>query len=113
MMHDLPPHALEDILKRERAALLTSDFDTLSDLIAAKEQCFASLSNNAPEIAQIRAIAALCTENQDLITAAQLGLAEARKSISSLLAIARNRVYNTGGTTQDLIAPPAAFSHRI
>lgn len=105
--------ALENVLMRERAALLAVDFETLEKIGPEKERNFQALKLTTIEPSQVQRILALYEENQSLILAVQQGLADAREIFHKLLATAGTRVYYTSGMTQDLNLARTSFSQKL
>lgn len=83
-MHHRPISKLDDVLARERAALLGAQYDQLAPIAAMKDQLIRELSVNMPSRAELKRLKMQMQSNLDLTSAALRGVAAANARISDL-----------------------------
>ncbi len=93
--------AFDDLLDRERAALLAGDFDTLSRLIDEKEHLLGTLSDASPD--GLDSLQTKAARNQELLNSALDGIRAVANRLEALREVRGTlNTYDRSGKRQSI-----------
>lgn len=111
----LPPvvDALDDLLDRERQAILKGDLDRLVRLAPEKERLLGLLAGASADERRILRLRQKADRNQELLRAVARGIRAARQRITRSRASAQDfKTYDKGGRSQKLSQPGKGVEKR-
>ncbi|MCP5037093.1 MAG: flagellar biosynthesis protein FlgN [Rhodobacteraceae bacterium] len=105
--------ALDDLLDRERQAILTGNLDALSRQLVEKTRLLERLAGSTDDAARIERLRVKTDRNQELLGAVARGI----KSVSQRLEAMKNpdttlRTYDEGGAHQNLRTRKSSMEKR-
>lgn len=83
-LFELPGDALEDLLDRERGAILAGRFDVLERLMSEKERLFAAVLRRPENTIQLARLKDMVQRNGTLLSAMENGVRAAARRIKGL-----------------------------
>lgn len=81
-----PIDALEDVLKRERSAIMAGDFDQLERLIPEKERLMPNLDKDPEALEKLQGLRDYSARNGELLSSMQSGITAAQERIQAMRA---------------------------
>ncbi|PRX33709.1 hypothetical protein SAMN05216257_104375 [Meinhardsimonia xiamenensis] len=96
---------IEDLLERERRALLEARFDVLERLAARKESLLRELAEHRPKAGDLERLQALSRRNEGLFRAALAGIGRARERARAIAGAGEFRTYGRDGRMQSAMPP--------
>ncbi len=107
-----PVSAMEDLLARERAAILLGDFPALDKLAREKERMASRLQGAAADPSSFERLRKMSDRNGRLLEATRKGLVDARQKIKALDAPQQLHTYDASGRRTILTQSPKALKKR-
>ncbi len=97
--------ALDDLLDRERQALMLGDLDSISRLLEEKERLFDSLQQaNVQETSDLKTLHTKVTRNQALLDSALQGIRSVSERMATLRRVRKSlETYDSNGRKQEII----------
>lgn len=104
---------LQDLLDRERAALLEGRFEVLERLAEEKQRLAGAMLKSEPDAGALAAVRKVAERNRDLLSAAREGLRAASARIAGLSkAKAPLATYDATGARTNLAAAASTLQRR-
>lgn len=105
--------ALEDLLDRERQAILTGNLDSIARQLAEKTRLLENLPTATADLAHIARLKAKADRNQELLIAVARGIKSATQRLKELnKPAAVLRTYDEGGASREIVAPKSSLERR-
>lgn len=105
--------ALEDLLERERGAVLDGRFDLLERMSAEKERLVQTVARNGAPPAALERLRAGTKRNGQLLEAMQAGIAAAQARLKSMRGRGETlQTYDASGRKSAMASPPKKAGHR-
>ncbi len=105
--------ALEDLLDRERIAILSGNLDALSRHLGEKTRLLESLATSTSDSVRIERLKIKADRNQELLVAVGRGIKSAASRLKELsnpkVAL---RTYDKGGASTEMSVPKSGFEKR-
>jgi flagellar biosynthesis/type III secretory pathway chaperone len=110
---DSASDALEDLLDKERAAVLAARFDVLDRLTAEKERLIGLVARGDADPDALQRLRIASERNGRLLAAMRAGVQAAQKRITALrVPNAPLQTYDASGRVQAMTGAPRGLGHR-
>ena len=103
---------MEQLLARERAAVLRGDFRSLEKIANETERLVARLGQSRPDPEDVADLRRMSDRNGALLEAARQGLSDARRKLEALNTPLELHTYDSAGRRTTLFAHPKALTRR-